>query len=322
MRNRPILTMLLALALFCAPGLGLQTASAQGPKPITKQGLIDALRIGGLTLQELVQFVRERGVDFQVTPEVEAELRTAAAQRELIDAVRTSFRGAAQAGAPPAAAAPLSKSEIVTLLQVGTPASRIEQLAAERGISFAMTPEIGRELEAAGAGKALIDALAQRPAAPVPAAAPTAAPVAAPAAVPDAAAAPAGPRLAPNITSLRDMKRIYIEKMPSDLDQFIRAEITKKLRSRLSVVLVKEEADALMVGTGENRTGTGAQITGRYLGLHDNATGAVSVTDRTGTQVLWSSEAGDRSLFWGAVKRGGPRKVADRLVSNLKKALE
>jgi hypothetical protein len=91
---------------------------------------------------------------------------------------------------------------------------------------------------------------------------------------------------------------------------------------RLTVVLAKEEADALMVGTGENRTGTGAQITGRYLGLHDNATGAISVTDRTGTQVLWSSEAGDRSLLFGAVKRGGPRKVADRLVSNLKKAMQ
>ncbi|MCX6634026.1 MAG: hypothetical protein NT090_02875 [Acidobacteria bacterium] len=129
-------------------------------------------------------------------------------------------------------------------------------------------------------------------------------------------------RPTPNITSIRDMKRIYIEKMPADLDQFIRAEIEKELRGRLTVVLVKEEADALMMGTGENRTGTGAQITGRYLGLHDNATGAVSVTDRTATVVLWSSEAGDRSLFWGAVRRGGPRKVADRLVNNLKKALQ
>jgi len=110
------------------------------------------------------------------------------------------------------------------------------------------------------------------------------------------------------------MKRIYIEKMPSDLDQFIRAEIEKELRGRLTVVLVKEEADALMMGTG-------AQITGRYLGLHDNATGAVSVTDRTATVVLWSSEAGDRSLLLGPVKRGGPRKVAERLVNNLKKAL-
>ena len=52
------------------------------------------------------------------------------------------------------------------------------------------------------------------------------------------------------------------------------------------------------------------------------ATGSVSLLDKTGTTVLWSSEAGDRSLFWGSMKRGGPRKVADRLISNLKKAME
>src|SRR5262249_49172970 len=34
-----------------------------------------------------------------------------------------------------------------------------------------------------------------------------------------------------------------------------------------------------------------------------------------------SSEAGDRSLWWGSLKRGGERKVADRLVHNLKDAM-
>jgi len=55
--------------------------------------------------------------------------------------------------------------------------------------------------------------------------------------------------------------------------------------------------------------------------LHDTATGAVSIVDKAGT-VLWASEAGDRSLLLGPIKRGGPRKVADRLVHNLKKSME
>jgi hypothetical protein len=317
MRNRFVRIPILAIAVLSVLALFVCPAGAQAPKPITKQGLIDALRIGGLTLQELIQFVRDRGVDFQVTPEVEAELRSAAAQRELVEAVRGSFRGQAAAGGAVVAAAPLSKNEIVTLLQVGTPPARIEQLVGERGANFSMTPEVAREFEAAGASKALIEAIGRRAS---PAAAPAAAPTAAPLPAPETPAA-AGPRPTPNITSMRDMKKIYIEKMPNDLDQFIRAELEKELRGRLTVVLVKEEADALMMGTGENRTGTGAQITGRYLGLHDNATGAVSVTDRTATVVLWSSEAGDRSLLLGSIKRGGPRKVAERLVNNLKKAL-
>jgi flagellar basal body-associated protein FliL len=312
MRNRLVLIPILAVAVLAVLSLLVSPAGAQAPKPITKQGLIDALRIGGLTLQELMQFVRDRGVDFQVTPEVEAELRSAAAQRELIEAVRGSFRGAVAPGAPAVPAAPLTKNEIVTLLQVGTPATRIEQLVGERSVRFAMTPEIARELQAAGATRPLIDSIARR--------APAAAPARGPAATP--AAVPAGPKLTPNITSLRAMKKLYIEKMPSELDQFIRAEITKELKDRIMMVLSKEEADAIMTGSGENRTGTGAQVTGRVLGLHDNSTGAITISDRTGSVVLWSSEAGDRSLFWGSVRRGGPRKVADRLVNNLKKALQ
>ena len=67
---------------------------------------------------------------------------------------------------------------------------------------------------------------------------------------------------------------------------------------------------------------TGAVITGRYLGLHDNATGSISIVDKDEKVVLWSDEAGDRSLFFNAAKRGGQRKVADRLVNDLKKAIE
>ena len=79
-----------------------------------------------------------------------------------------------------------------------------------------------------------------------------------------------------------------------------------------------EDADAIMTGAGEHKTGVGAAVTARWLGLHDTATGAVSVVDKSGKIVLWSSEAGDRSIWWGAMKPGGPRKVADRLVNNLK----
>jgi hypothetical protein len=75
------------------------------------------------------------------------------------------------------------------------------------------------------------------------------------------------------------------------------------------------------VGSSEQKTGTGAMVTGRYLGLHDVATGAISIVDKAGT-VLWAGEAGDRSLLLGPVKRGGARKVADRLVHSLKKAME
>jgi hypothetical protein len=58
------------------------------------------------------------------------------------------------------------------------------------------------------------------------------------------------------------------------------------------------------------------------LGLHDNASGSVSLGDKAEKVVIWSAEAGDRSRWKGALARGGLRKVADRLVSDLKKSME
>ena len=122
--------------------------------------------------------------------------------------------------------------------------------------------------------------------------------------------------------SLRSIKRIYVDKMDNDLDQYIRAEIQKKFRGDVVVVLKPEAADAILAGVSEHQNGTRATVTGRYFGLHDTATGSISLLDKTGTSVLWSSEAGDRSLFFGSMKRGGPRKVADRLISDLRKAMD
>src|SRR6185503_2506120 len=153
---------------------------------------------------------------------------------------------------------------------------------------------------------------------PVAAAAPApASPVVAP---PEPVVASRAPKPVAEI-SLKNVRRIFIEPMPGDLDQYISAEITKELKARMVVVLDKANADAVMRGVGENKSGVGAAITGRYLGLHDNATASITLVDPDETVVLWASEAGDRSLVWGVLARGGQRKVADRLVNNLKKAL-
>jgi hypothetical protein len=122
--------------------------------------------------------------------------------------------------------------------------------------------------------------------------------------------------------SLKSVRKVFIEKMDNDLDQYIRAEIVKQFKGSLTVVLDVKDADGILTGVNTETKGTGAKITGRYLGLHDVATGTISLLDKEGKVLLWSDEAGDRSLLLGALKRGGQRKVADRLVSKLKKAME
>jgi len=120
--------------------------------------------------------------------------------------------------------------------------------------------------------------------------------------------------------ALGAIKKIYVDKMPNGLDQFIRTEIGKQFKGRVTVVEDQKDADAILAGVFEEETGKGAKITGRYLGLHDVATGTVNVLDKDGKILLWSEEAGDRSVT-GAFKGGGERKVAERLVKKLEKVM-
>jgi hypothetical protein len=123
-------------------------------------------------------------------------------------------------------------------------------------------------------------------------------------------------------TTLKSVHKIYIEKMPNDLDQYLRAEIVKQFKGRVSVVLKKDDADGIITGVDEAQKGTAAKITGRYLGLHDTVNGTISLLDKSESTILWSDEAGDRNLFFGVAHRGGERKVADRLIGKLKKAMD
>ena len=122
-------------------------------------------------------------------------------------------------------------------------------------------------------------------------------------------------------TELRSVQKVFIEKMENNLDQYLRAEFSKQFKGKVVVVLEAKDADAILAGVGDEQKGTGAKITGRYLGLQDVATGTVSLLDKEGKVILWSDEAGDRSLMFGAMRRGGQRKVAERLVGKLKKAM-
>lgn len=120
---------------------------------------------------------------------------------------------------------------------------------------------------------------------------------------------------------LRSVHKIFIDKLPNDLDQYLRAEFSKQLKGKVVVVLDEKDADGILTGVSEEEKGTGAKITGRYFGLHDLATASLSLLDKERKTILWADEAGDRSLLFSVAHRGGERKVAERLVEKLKKAM-
>src|SRR5579871_6064503 len=103
-------------------------------KPITKNGLINALKIGGLSPNELAQQIRSRGVDFLLTPEVETELREARASSDVLEAVRVSqTSGAANVCKAPAA---LQLNQVVGLISYKLPDAFIAGQITSCHVSF------------------------------------------------------------------------------------------------------------------------------------------------------------------------------------------
>lgn len=119
---------------------------------------------------------------------------------------------------------------------------------------------------------------------------------------------------------LRRNATIYIEEMEGDLDGFIRAEMVKR-KVPLEILLTPEHAQYILTGTlviQEKR----AWHEGWLSAEKDHNVANIMVIDARTNKMLWASEAGDRSWWWGSLKRGGQRKTAERLVNNLKKAID
>ena len=161
-----LLAWLIALHLALVPVCLAQ----QAKKPITRNGLLEAVKLNGLSTQELIQRIEQRGVSFQLSSTDEAEFRAAGARPELLAAVRTNYHAsvpakennptvkpAATMNVPPGA--PLGKSEIVVLLQSGVPASRVEQFVIVRHVNFSLNPLLSREITTAGGTPALLKAI-------------------------------------------------------------------------------------------------------------------------------------------------------------------
>lgn len=115
--------------------------------------------------------------------------------------------------------------------------------------------------------------------------------------------------------------KIFIAKMEGGLDGFIPPEIRKQ-KVPLSVTLDEKDADFVLTGVSQKAGSAwydvvvGGIIAGKDK-FEANAQ-LVSVKDKT---LVWSGEAGDRSVLFGALRRGGQRKIAERIVKQLREDL-
>ncbi|MEK6303537.1 MAG: hypothetical protein AABO41_22765 [Acidobacteriota bacterium] len=108
--------------------------------------------------------------------------------------------------------------------------------------------------------------------------------------------------------------KLFIAPMEGNLHPFIAAEILKK---KLPVVVVTEDKDADFILTGASIRGDDKWYH-TVFGGKDKNEGSVQLISVKEKTLVWAGEAGDRSLMWGGLRRGGQRKVADRIVSKMK----
>lgn len=178
-------------------------AAPAATRPITKEALAEALKIGGLSSAELSDTIRATGVAFALSPSDEQELKAAGADAALLGAIRQSRVPAKVRGA----GRPLVPVELLLKLYHGTPVTAAAAVKAH-GVGFVLTPAIEAQLLEAGADKSLLGLvtlrrLAFEPPAPVAETSAESVPTPAPGAVPRPVAVDAATPAAPGFRGVR-----------------------------------------------------------------------------------------------------------------------
>lgn len=107
------------------------------------------------------------------------------------------------------------------------------------------------------------------------------------------------------------------------LHPFIAAELVKQ---HVPVTLVTDEnqADCELKAVSETQDSlwhSGIMHIGWMVHYDkDKVEGTLEIIDLSNHQIVWAAAAGDRSLIFGDYRRSGNRKVAARIVKQLKKA--
>jgi hypothetical protein len=205
---------------------------------------------------------------------------------------------------------PLSKAEIVTVLETGVPSDRVQKLVDQRGVSFAWSDQIAAEIAGAGGSPSLVNSIRQKAAsireqAEVKQKNPPETPPDPP---PPHNAAAAKPRAG---------SKVFIAPMEGNLHGFLSSEIVKK---KIPVILVTDDKSAEFIITGASLPGDNKWYN-TVFGGRDKHEGNVQIVSVRDKQVVWAGEAGDRSLWFGGLRRGGQRRVADRIAEKMKKEL-
>ena len=111
--------------------------------------------------------------------------------------------------------------------------------------------------------------------------------------------------------------RFYVAPMEEGFDGLISALMLEK-KLPLTITADENLADFIVVGATNKGTQKWYDTVFGSGYERDRNQGSIRVIRVRDKTVIWAAQKGDRSLWWGALKKGGKRKVAERLVNDMK----
>lgn len=208
----------------------------------------------------------------------------------------------------------LTNADIMTMVRAKLSAALVIEKINTSSCSFDTFPSVLAEMKYKGVPDDVLMAMVRAPAGVRPK------PIAEPKVEPRAEVKPAS-----NLGGviLRDRSetpynaRFYVAPMEEGFDGLVSALMIEK-KLPMSVVADENLADFLVVG-GTNK-GPHKWYDTVFGGGYerDRNQGNIRVIRVRDKTVIWAAQKGDRSIWWGSLKKGGRRKVAERLVNKMK----
>jgi hypothetical protein len=116
--------------------------------------------------------------------------------------------------------------------------------------------------------------------------------------------------------NLAAQPKVFIAPMDDGFDSFLAAAI---LDNKVPLTITMEECSAAYIIIGQAVRGQSKWYDTVFGAERDRNQGSIKLLKVSDKTVVWAGAAGDRSLWWGALKSGGQKKVANRLARELKK---
>jgi hypothetical protein len=118
------------------------------------------------------------------------------------------------------------------------------------------------------------------------------------------------------ISAFAQIPKVYVAPMENNFHDFVTAAL---LSNQVPVSIVTDDAQADFIIAGGSVKGQNKWYDTTFGIERDRNQGSIRLLRVSDKTVAWAGAAGDRSIWWGALKSGGLKKVANRLARKLKK---